>query len=312
VHVVFPETVHGELLTRATAAEGAIEALFVKVATERILEDDDVRALGLFRQAYQKLREAIRDGQELEWTHGTPEYRLYNELACKCSRIISHNRYYPGGFFQRDDAEKPHEVLEKITSIRSTDWIAEVGKHQPAGAGPPPVTAPPQYFRAGVGAVILNHEGLTLALERCDTAGAWQLPQGGLEQNEEAVDALFREIEEETSIQKSDLELLVAQPELLVYELPAAMRSSKTGRGQVQSWFVLRYHGGDAKIDIASGGEFRAWQWMPFDRLLGLVVDFRKPVYHQLAVRFRNYLASDGRRAAPEIAGSDAGQSPLT
>lgn len=54
--------------------------------------------------------------------------------------------------------------------------------------------APSQYFRAGVGAVILNKEGNVLAIERADTKGAWQLPQGGLEDSEEPIPAAYREV----------------------------------------------------------------------------------------------------------------------
>ena len=145
------------------------------------------------------------------------------------------------------------------------------------------MSSPAQYFRAGIGAVILNGKGLILALERADMPGAWQLPQGGLEASEDPLQGALREVAEETGISESDLELLDAYPEPLVYELPASARSKRTGRGQVQYWFLFRFQGVDNVIDVKRGGEFRSWKWMPFDTLLNSAADFRKPVYQRLA-----------------------------
>ena len=146
---------------------------------------------------------------------------------------------------------------------------------------------PAQYFRAGVGAVIINDAGLVLALARADIPDAWQLPQGGLEADEEPLQAVFREIAEETAIPAADLQLLQASPEPLVYELPPAARRVKTGRGQVQYWFFFRFHGSDQAIDVLPGGEFSCWQWLSLTTLLEATGDFRKPVYRRLLEQFR-------------------------
>ena len=161
------------------------------------------------------------------------------------------------------------------------------------------MSSPAQYFRAGIGAVIFNSRGLILALERADIPGAWQLPQGGLEASEEPLRAAFREVVEETGITEPDLELLEVYPEPLVYELPASARSEKTGRGQVQYWFLFRFHGSDDTIDVKSGGEFHAWEWIPFQSLLHAAVDFRKSLYRKLADRFGPYI-SQPRATAPD------------
>jgi putative (di)nucleoside polyphosphate hydrolase len=150
---------------------------------------------------------------------------------------------------------------------------------------------PAQYFRAGAGALIIDAQGLVLALERADKPGAWQLPQGGLDQNEEPLAAALREIREETGISQGDLELLDTYPTPLAYELPTAMRSEKTGRGQVQHWFLFRFRGREESIDLSAGGELRAWKWMRFEALLGITVAFRRPVYTALLERFRAHLA---------------------
>jgi putative (di)nucleoside polyphosphate hydrolase len=154
------------------------------------------------------------------------------------------------------------------------------------------MSLPAQYFRAGAGAVIVNGSGLILALERADLAGAWQLPQGGLESSETPVQAALREVCEETGICGRNLELLDAYPEPLVYELPVVAQSQKTGRGQVQYWFFLKFHGADIGIDVTGSGESRSWRWVAFDQLLESAADFRKPTYRRLAEHFRTHIDS--------------------
>ena len=143
-----------------------------------------------------------------------------------------------------------------------------------------------QFFRASVGAVIVNANGEVLAFERSGIAGAWQLPQGGLEAGEEPLDAVIREVFEETGIDASDLALLAEYPRLLSYELAAEMRTNTTGRGQTQRWFLFRFEGDSNSIDLAAGGEFSAWCWMPLTRLAETTVSFRRDAYRELAQAF--------------------------
>lgn len=149
---------------------------------------------------------------------------------------------------------------------------------------------PSEYFRAGVGAAIINDSGNVLALERIDIPGAWQLPQGGLEASEEPVRGALREVAEETGIPESALELVDAYPEPLVYELPVNARSEKTGRGQVQYWFLFRFCGSNETLDLKESHEFRSWKWTSFNELINSAAEFRKPVYQRLAERFRDHI----------------------
>jgi putative (di)nucleoside polyphosphate hydrolase len=160
-----------------------------------------------------------------------------------------------------------------------------------------------QFFRAGAGAIIVNHQGLVLALERADSPGAWQLPQGGLDQDEEPLAGAIREAAEETGIAADNLQLLASCPEPLAYELPAPFRSAKTGRGQVHYWFLFRYRGDDTNIDVDGGGEFRAWRWLPFTDLLAVVAEFRRPLYRRLAACFQDYLACAAKNDSPHLGG---------
>ena len=155
------------------------------------------------------------------------------------------------------------------------------------------VKRPDRYFRAGVGIVIVNARGRVLVLERSDIPGAWQLPQGGLEQGEEPLDAALREVREETGISREKLELLGRHPEPLVYELPPTAQSPKTGSGQVQYWFFFKYREEDADIRLPAGGEFRAWDWRMFDDVVAGAVEFRRSVYRRL----REYFDTVGLRS---------------
>ena len=141
----------------------------------------------------------------------------------------------------------------------------------------------------------MNRGGFVLALERLDVPGSWQLPQGGLKESESPLQAMFREVREETGIRRKDLELVDAYPEPLAYELPARAWSKKTGRGQVGYWFLLRYGRADERINLKGSPEFKSWEWISFDQLIARVVEFRKSVYRSLNERFKPHLAKAGR-----------------
>jgi len=137
--------------------------------------------------------------------------------------------------------------------------------------------------------MIVNGRGDVLVIERADITGAWQMPQGGLEEEENPLDAAYREIAEETGVEKTDLEFVTACSELLVYELPLEARSKKTGRGQVLYWFLFHFRGNPERVFTATK-ESRGLQWMPFPRVISGVTSFRRPMYQRLAQEFRAYL----------------------
>ena len=127
---------------------------------------------------------------------------------------------------------------------------------------------------------------MVLAFERKDVRGAWQLPQGGMNIGEAPLEAVRREICEETGILASDLQLISTEPKMLVYELPKEYRSKKTGRGQVHYWFLFRYKGSDEAITLGDNKEFRGWTWLSMVELTYRVVAFKKTVYQELASYF--------------------------
>jgi putative (di)nucleoside polyphosphate hydrolase len=144
-------------------------------------------------------------------------------------------------------------------------------------------------FRANVGAIIVNHNDDVLAFERLKLAGAWQLPQGGLNEGEDPRNAVIREVCEETGLVPDDLEILGESLEWIAYELPHALRNQKVGRGQVQKWFKLRLRVDADSIDFAKvkEREFSSWKWVRMSELTKQVVDFRKPIYVKLMEIFQ-------------------------
>ena len=140
-----------------------------------------------------------------------------------------------------------------------------------------------QWFRAGAGAIITNKQGQVLAFERADSPGSWQFPQGGLDPDEEPEDGAFREVEEETGIQREHLSLLTDEYRLLAYEIPLKYRLHPSWRGQVQYWYIFRLEGPDEVIGLGDEKEFINWKWLDMDELVKEVIAFRRPVYVELA-----------------------------
>ena len=146
------------------------------------------------------------------------------------------------------------------------------------------------YFRAGVGLLVVNEGRLVLALERSDVPGSWQVPQGGLIDGEDPLQAAERELYEETGIPWYAVTVLAVHPNWLAYELPESARSPKTGRGQVQKWFLLRFHGTDTDIRLQPDrdeSEFARWQWISMAQLSSSVWEIRRPIYYTLALHWQ-------------------------
>jgi hypothetical protein len=87
-----PDHTRWNLIERATRAEGSIEAMLLKLAVERELVHEEIRALGLFRQAYQSLREGILDSESLDYPWDSPEYLLFNELSIEVAHILEKSK----------------------------------------------------------------------------------------------------------------------------------------------------------------------------------------------------------------------------
>jgi putative (di)nucleoside polyphosphate hydrolase len=143
------------------------------------------------------------------------------------------------------------------------------------------------FFRAGVGAVVLDDDGRILVLKRQGAADqAWQLPQGGIGAAETPLDAVHRELLEETGLTRDDVKVVDRTDEWWIYELPQDYRNTKVGWGQAQQWFLcrLRTSRGNVRPD---GVEVTSAEWVGADDLLRRATGFRQPTYRRLVQRFR-------------------------
>ena len=140
-------------------------------------------------------------------------------------------------------------------------------------------------YRVGVGIIVLNKENKIFVAKRIDKQkGFWQMPQGGVDEGEDFLSAAFRELEEETSIK--NVELITEIDEITTYELPNHLLGKiwkGKFKGQKQKWFIVKFTGEDAEINInTKHPEFLDWQWLDFRKITETVVDFKLHVYQQI------------------------------
>jgi putative (di)nucleoside polyphosphate hydrolase len=150
-------------------------------------------------------------------------------------------------------------------------------------------------YRRGVGVMLLNREGKAFVGARIDnTDEAWQMPQGGMDKGEAPWDTALREVEEETGIAPKLVEKIAACPERMKYDLPPELQGKLWGgkwRGQDQDWFLARFLGTDADVNIhTEHPEFREWKWIAPEQLPDLIVPFKRELYRQLLREFADYL----------------------
>lgn len=150
-------------------------------------------------------------------------------------------------------------------------------------------------YRPNVGLMVVNAVGHVFAGQRLDhNSGAWQMPQGGIDEGEEPLVAVMRELGEETGIAEDLVEVLAETAELLRYDFPVELAAQlwRGGyRGQEQRWYLLRYHGDDSQINIATEEpEFSVWRWMEPTELLERIVPFKRGIYQQVIREFDAFL----------------------
>lgn len=146
-------------------------------------------------------------------------------------------------------------------------------------------------YRANVGLMIVNATGQVFAGQRIDYPGdAWQMPQGGIDEGEDARAAALRELLEETGISEGMVDILAEAADWHHYDFPPELAAKlwKGGfRGQKQRWFLLRFTADDADINIATDEpEFDVWRWMSPDELLGKIVPFKRDIYRAVFTEF--------------------------
>ena len=148
-------------------------------------------------------------------------------------------------------------------------------------------------LRSGVGIVLLNKENKIFVAKRIDNPkNFWQMPQGGVDKDEDHLSAAYRELEEETSIK--EVELIKEIDGTLSYELPKHLLGiiwKGKFKGQRQKWFIMRYLGTDDDININTPKpEFLEWKWIDLNNITEAVVDFKLEVYKKLKTKIREVI----------------------
>ena len=141
-------------------------------------------------------------------------------------------------------------------------------------------------LRIGVGIALLNHENKIFVGKRIDNpTNSWQMPQGGVDKNENFLQAAKRELEEETSVKT--VEVIKELNEWLTYDLPKNLLGKLWKgkyRGQKQKWFIMKFIGKNDEINIRTKKpEFLDWKWIKPSDLPGVAVNFKVSIYKKMA-----------------------------
>ena len=141
-------------------------------------------------------------------------------------------------------------------------------------------------LRNGVGIIVLNKNDKVFVAKRIDNPkNYWQLPQGGIDKGENYLEAAYRELKEETSIQS--VSLIKEIEDYITYDLPDHLLGiiwRGKFKGQKQKWFIMRFYGKESEINInTKKAEFLDWKWVDINQITKLVVNFKLRVYKKLA-----------------------------
>lgn len=144
-------------------------------------------------------------------------------------------------------------------------------------------------YRLNVGMVILRDDGRVFWARRIRHDG-WQFPQGGMNSDETPIEAMHRELQEETGLTPDDVTVLSETPGWLRYRLPACfVRKNQRPPciGQKQVWFLLHMNCGEEKLNLGQNKpEFDGYEWVDYWQPLSQVVKFKRRVYEQALVHF--------------------------
>lgn len=146
-------------------------------------------------------------------------------------------------------------------------------------------------FRANVGIVIFNQKQQVFFAKRRYQSG-WQFPQGGIQLGESPKKAMFRELLEETGLDKKSVEVIYVSDHWYDYRIPKkSIRKATNGTtviGQRQKWFLLKLKDQSTSIVLNSSSEqeFDSWKWIAPDLSIKQVIGFKQDVYKKVISEF--------------------------
>jgi putative (di)nucleoside polyphosphate hydrolase len=147
-------------------------------------------------------------------------------------------------------------------------------------------------YRPCAGIMLANRDGKVFVGQRLDNreSEAWQMPQGGIDDDEDPHDAAVRELFEETGVTPDLVNVIAQSREEHFYDLPDELLGKMwkgKWRGQRQWWFLMRFKGHDDDINIeTTHPEFSQWQWVAPQRLPQLIVPFKRRLYENILAEF--------------------------
>ena len=138
--------------------------------------------------------------------------------------------------------------------------------------------------------------GQILWCKRKDGNG-WQFPQGGLDDGESPLEAIYRETQEEVGLKKQDIRIIKESENWFKYKVPQD-RIPKYFRfnnskfvGQTQKWFLAEILCDDSYINLNASTpiEFVDWIWSSYWHPLNGGVEFKKNTYRKVLKSFLPY-----------------------
>ena len=150
-------------------------------------------------------------------------------------------------------------------------------------------------LRNGVGVILLNNQNKVFVAKRIDNSkNYWQMPQGGVDKDENYFEAAIRELKEETSIE--NVSLIKEIDQMTIYELPRSLLGiiwKGKYKGQKQKWFLMKFIGNESEINLnTKNPEFLDWKWINIDELTEVVVKFKLQVYKKIKEDVKQILSS--------------------